>query len=471
MSKISRRIVLKGLGGATLGLPLLESFTRGTPAFAQTIPAASTFAIFFRQANGVARLNGTEPERFWPTAKGALTTATLAGRSLEELQAHSAKLLVLGNVRGTSFNYGDGHANGAMQALTARGPVVANAAGNSEANGESADHRIGRELNPGGRDSLFLYAGAGGGWLGGSCISYRGPGQRRSAIANPMAAFAQVTGTAGAGGSTSEAATKRKSVNDLVRAQLTALRSNPRLSQGDKDRLDLHMTSVRDLETALTCSLSTAEQTALQSLSTGYASTDGNLVLNAARAHMQVAALAVACGYTRSVAIQVGAGNDASTRYRRLDTGALMENYHYISHRVESHGSTGTAIAEADLLHSMVDRSFARTFKFLLDKLASYPTADGKTLLDKGAACWFNDNASGPPHSVSQVPWIIGGSCDGALRGHGQYLDVQAGTAVNHNKLLNTLLTAVGVRKPGGLPVDDFGDPTLPTGTLSAILA
>ncbi len=468
--KISRRIVLKGLGGATLGLPLLESFAHSGPAFAQTVPAASTFAIFFRQANGVARASGTDPERFWPTTKGALTTGTVTGRAIEELQAHLPKLLVLGNVRMQGFPYGDGHAAGALQALTARGPTVDNAAGNSEAAGESVDHRIGRELNPGGRDSLFLYAGAGSGWLGGPCISYRGPAQRRSATFNPMTAFQQVTGTAGMGGAQTDAAVKRKSVNDLVRAQLTALRTHPRLSQGDKDRLDLHMSSVRDLEVALTCSLTQAEQTMLQSMSTGYGSTDGDLVLNAARAHMRVAALAVACGYTRSVAVQVGVGNDGNTRYRRLDNGQLMENYHYISHRVQSHGSSGTAIPDAHLLHGMVDRQFARVFKYLLDTLAAYPTADGQTMLDKGVCCWFNDNSDGPPHAITQVPWVLGGSCSGYFK-QGQYLDVQTGTTVNHSKLLNTLLTAVGVRKPGNLPVDNFGDPTLPTGLLPAIAA
>ncbi|MBL8951510.1 MAG: DUF1552 domain-containing protein [Myxococcaceae bacterium] len=469
--KISRRIVLKGLGGATLGLPLLESFADSAPAFAQTVTAANTFAIFFRQANGVARASGSDPERFWPTAKGALTAGTVSGRALEELNVHLPKMLVLANVRMNGFAFGDGHAAGALQALTARGPTVENAAGNSEAGGESIDHRIGRELNPGGRDSLFLYAGAGGGWLGGPCISYRGPAMRRSATPNPMTAFQQITGTGGgSGGPQAEAATKRKSVNDLVRAQLTALRSHPRLSQGDKDRLDLHLTSVRDLELALTCSMSQAEQTALQGMSTGYGSTDGDLVLNAARAHMRVAALAVACGYTRSVAIQVGAGNDAATRYRRLDNGQLMENYHYISHRVESHGSSGTAIPEAHMLHGMVDRHFARTFKYLLDTLAAYPTADGQTMLDKGVCAWYNDNSDGPPHAITNIPWVLAGSCSGYFK-QGQYLDVQTGTAVNHSKLLNTILTAVGVRKPGNLPVDNFGDPTLPTGLLPAIAA
>ncbi len=470
--KLSRRLVLKGVGGCALGLPLLEGLLPGRARAADA--GALPFAIFFRQANGVASAQttselGQEPERFWP-APGALTPASVAGRAVGELVAHLPHLLLVRNVNMQSFDYGDGHAWGALQGLTARGPVVAGAGGSSEAAGESLDHRIGRELNPQGRDSLFCYAGRSGGWLGGPCISDRSSGVRRAALHNPWTTYQTLVG--GAGGLSPEAReqllVRQRSVNDLVREQLQALRASPALSGSDRQRLELHLASVRDLEVALSCQASADEARRLEVEAPGYDSTDGDEVLATARLHMDVAVLAVACGYTRSVAIQVGQGNDGSTRYRDPDTGALMENYHYISHRRVSHDSSGAVIAGADLLHHKVDLQFARTFKHLLDRLAAYPMPGGGTLLQQGVCAWYNDNGNGPAHSNRDVPWVLAGSANGFL-GQGAYVQLTK-TALTHRKLLNTLGAAVGLRNAGGGPLDDFGDPSLPGGLATELL-
>lgn len=268
-------------------------------------------------------------------------------------------------------------------------------AGDSEAAGESIDHRIGRELNPGGRDSLFLYSGKSGGWLGGPCISYRGPAQRRSALHNPWTAYQTIVGgdTSLSPEARAEIVGRQKSVNDLVRGQLQSLMARPELSSNDKQRLQLHFDSVRDLEVALTCRLTKDKELLLQGESAGYDSADGNEVLSTARLHIDIAALALACGYTRSVALQIGSGNDGSTRYPDPDSGGLMaDNFHYISHRRKSHDSSGTIIDGSDLLHSKVDRHFAQLFKYLLDRLSAYDMPSGKPLLHHGVAVWYNDN-------------------------------------------------------------------------------
>lgn len=465
--KVSRRVILRGIGGATLALPFLEGLA-DRQASAQTGP--EPFVIFFRQGNGVGTaqtysLNGgssiTEPERFWPTEFGELTPERLSGRALDELVDYREKLLVVKNVNMHNYDYADGHARGALQCLTARGPVVPGMGGDSEADGESIDHRIGRELNPNGNDSLFLYAGQNG-WLGGPCISYRGSNNRRSALRNPFSAYETMVGQAG--GLTPEAIAqlveRNRSVNDLVREQLVALRSNPKLSTADRQRLDLHLSSIRDLESSLTCRLKTSEEMELSGLTSLENSTDGDEVLRNARAQMDIAALAVACGYTRSVAIQVGNGNDGSTRYRHSVTGELMENFHYISHRLLSHSGEGDVYEGADLLHHEVDRQFARTFKYLLDRLSAYEFGD-ETLLDRGIAVWFNDLGNGPAHSARHIPYVIAGSAGGFLK-QGMYIQLDNGqNGTNLARVLNTLGSAVGLRKENGDLIDDFGDPEL----------
>jgi hypothetical protein len=473
--KISRRTVLRGIGGATLALPFLEGLVPRQVKASDEVPP---FAIFFRQANGVAQQQsndeiGDEPERFFPRTLGALDTANVQGRALEELDGYLDQILVLKNVNTHTFDYGDGHARGVMQSLTARGPVVAGAGGDSEADGESLDHRIGAEVNEGGRESLVLYSGGSGGWLGGPCISYRSSNVRRAADRDPWVAYQNIMGADG--GLSAEAqmmlVERQMSVNDLVRDQLTRLQSSPRLSGADHDRLQLHLDSIRDLEVALTCRAADDVVLALEGNSPSHVSTDGDEVLTTARYHMDVAALAVACGYTRSVSIQIGSGNDGSTRYRNLSDGSVMENYHYLSHRRASHDSTGGIIPNSDLLHHYVDVHFAQAFRHLVERLDAYMMPTGRSLLWHGMAIWHNDNSNGPPHGFANVPWVIAGSACGYLR-QGEYVEVQPGNRdPNHNKLLNTIGTAAGVTKADGSPLDDFGDPMFERGLLTDIIA
>lgn len=456
MRTVSRRVLLRGFGGAVLALPFLESVGKREARAADT--DVLPFAFFLRQANGVAAAQNTEelgqePERFWPSTLGPLTPESLAGRALSELVDHRARLLCVKNVNMEWFEYGDGHARGALQLLTARGPVVADVGGDSEADGESLDHRIGRELNPDGRDSLFLYAGQGGGWLGGPCISYRGSAIRRSALHSPYDAYQLMIG----GGALLPAeaaerlAKRNQSVNDLVRDELQAFLKRTDLSTSDRRRLELHLDSVRDTETSLSCRMADADAMALDGLGDVYESTNGDEVFTTVRAHMDVAALAIACGYTRSVALQVGNGNDGATRYVNPDTGDLMENYHYISHRRVSHDAEGVVISDADVLHHVIDRQFAKAFKYLLDKLTAYE------VLDKGVCAWINDLGNGPAHSANSCPVILAGSCGGVLK-QGQAIALDGER--NHARVLNALGSAVGLRN-GDEYISDFGDPTL----------
>jgi hypothetical protein len=466
-------MVLKGMGGVALSLPFLESLVLKR-ALGQTAEA-EPFVIFLRQANGVNQEwnnsgeYGYEPERFFPRNTGALTGDNVEGRAVDELGPHLSRTLVLGNVNYEYFDYGDGHAQGAFQGLTARGPVVDGAGGNAEASGESLDHRIGRELNPGGRDSLFLYAGRNAGWLGGACISYREANVRRSPLHSPWNAYQHMVG--GAGGLSPEAAARiaqrRESVNDLVRVQLERIRGHRRIGANDRRRLDLHMQAIRDLEVALSCRMTEDQERMLQDESPGFDSTNGDDVIATVQLHAQVAALAVGCGFTRSVAIQVGNGNDGDTRFRDPASGTLMENYHYISHRRMSHDSSGDIIPGSDMLHHQVDRHFARMFRYLLDRLASFET-DAGNLLDEGLAVWYNDNANGPPHAVRNVPWVLTGSAGGYFR-QGEYIRLPGNNSNNHARLLNTLGTAVGVRNGSGGPMNDFGDPGLPKDILTEL--
>ncbi|MGQ0504396.1 MAG: DUF1552 domain-containing protein [Myxococcaceae bacterium] len=455
---MNRRRFLKGLGGAMVALPWLETFAgRNAAHAAGDVPP---FLVIMRQANGVQQAIGDEPENFWPLSLGAITAATLGNRAVSELTAHANKLLIVRNVRyANTVNSGCEHSTGGNICLTATDPT--NGGNRSLATGESIDNRIARELTPG-VEPLTLYAGPKEGYID-EVLSYRGAQQLRAAEPNPYNAYQRLFGTAPTPPNDPNAqrlALARKSVNDLVRDQLKALLGRTDLSTADRQRLDLHFSSIRDVEIAISCQLPTADVSAMQAISSGVR-TNANRD-KVAKMQIDIIALAMACGVTRVATLQVGDGNDGSTLTLN---GTTLPRYHQISHRIFGDGNDGAAIPNAVALHHQVDRWHGQLFKYLLDKLSAYNLAKG-TLLDSGLAVWLNDLATGQ-HTKSNLPYVLAGSAGGFLK-QGVYVD--AGD-VTHNKMLNTFGAAMGVKNAAGAPLDDFGKAGLPKGLITQMLA
>lgn len=463
IQRIGRRLFLRGAAGAVVGLPLLESlFPKGASAQGMM----HRYAIFVRQANGVAQAIGSEePDRFWPTKLGALTTASMKAdgdQAVNVLADFAPKLLI---VRGCEMKQitdaGCGHSQGGLLCLTAaraNGKNIEKAL----ATGESIDNRIVRELEGAGKDPLTLRAGARSGYLD-DVLSYRGSGDRRVAESNPYNAYKALFGLSTPGASDMRNA-RRKSVNDLVRAEMAALLGGDKLSKDDRYRLEQHQQAIRDVEMAMACQLTPDQLTTLSKVTTKTAESDANIV-ETARLQSQVMALAMSCGRTRAATLQIGNGNDA-TQY--TINGTKYERFHHISHRINSDGSEGTPIANAAQKHHDIDKLFAGIFKTLLTSLSEYKTPTG-TLLDEGVAVWLNDLSTGPPHSTRNMPYVCAGSCGGVLKS-GVYVDaadVSTNKFVTHNKFLNTIGAAVGCKNAGGGELDDFGDSSLAKGQIS----
>ncbi len=457
---MNRRRFLCGLGGAFLALPLLEGLL---PRKARAAPAVSPFAIFVRQGNGVqqATTDG-EPERFWPSFDpGPLTQAALAadtGRALSELASHAQDLNF---VRGLRF--GDPanackHSGGGNQVLTAA--VVSDDDCNSTlALGESLDNRIVSQLGAPGDEPLTLYAGRKTGYLD-EVLSYRGPRELRGAERNPFNVYKDLFGLSALGPAELERLrTQRKSVNDLVRVEMQTLLRRKDLSKADRVRLDLHFSSIRDLEVGIACGLSDGDVKNLENA--GGSLDDDDTIETVLKLHFDVIALAMACGARRAATLQIGCGND-QTQYW-ID-GVKQIPFHKISHRID-YDDGNTPIVGADLLHHKIDRKLLGLFSYLLDKLKAYPMPEG-TLLDHGVAVYANDLAD-KSHSYDGVPYLLAGKAGGFLK-TGLYVDA---TGVTNNKILNTIGAAVGCTNGSGGPLDDFGDPDLEKGLIDALVA
>jgi hypothetical protein len=459
---IDRRRFLRGLGGAAVALPFLESVRWVRRGHAE-VPEKRVYSMFIRQGNGVQQAGfGGEPERFWPRTLGTLTRDDLANansdRTLSILADHAAQLTL---VRGTRFPFpgnGCGHSGGLNQCLTAA--KLTGEGKDSLALGESVDWFIASRVNEPGVEPLTLMSGPQSAYIAHG-LSYSGPAQLRGAKNNPFAVYTSLMGLGGSSEVLQQIAARRKSVNDLVREEMKDLLGNPELSTTDRQRLDLHFQAIRDVEVGMACTLPDDTVMAMQDIATVFEANDQRVKV--ADFMLELAALAFACDATRTGTLQIGTGNDG-TRY--TVNGTLQNTFHRISHRIDSDGSEGTPIPNADLLHHEIDKIFAGIFKRLLDRLAAYPGPSGGSLLDDSVVLWTNDLANGPPHSYSNVPQVLAGGAGGFLR-TGQYLD--AGN-VTHNRLLNTIINAVGIRNGDDSYYDSFGDASLQRGVISAMI-
>ncbi len=470
-TRFNRRRFLRGAGGVAIGLPLLETFdTR--PAWS-AVAGQPVYGVFVVTMNGVQQAGfGSEPDRFWPrgtptTAGLPLTRASLmadndvatsgADRAIGELADHADRLLVVKGIKYAGTASGCSHSTGSNKCLTAHNPSTDPTGGRSLAMGESVDNRIGREFM---REPLALYVGAKAGMS--DNLSYRAAKNPRVGENNPWLAYTKMVGMNPVNDplAAQKLATKRMSVNDLVREEMKELLGRPDLSTNDRQRLQLHFDTVRDIEVKITTTLPPEQITALMSVNTTFRNNDQRLKIE--RLHMDLVCFAFASGYTPVAYIQVGDGID-QMRYTMPD-GTIAPSFHLVSHRASSNGavSDGT-MPDAVNQHHKIDRIRLGQFKYLLDRMAATTTPDGN-LLDIGFATWTNQVGTGN-HATSNLPWIIaGGARNFFKKGF-----VATPNTVN-NKLLNVFINAFGIRKTDNSLVDDFGEPTLSKGVIPQLM-
>ena len=437
-NRVNRRAFLRGAGTVAIGLPFLEGLQERS-AWAQSAPPVFSFTIV-----GSCGVVGS---KFFPTATGPLTTANLSAatdKAVSVLAPHAANLLFIKNI---NFPQGGpqscGHAEGLCQSMTA---IVPGSSGPSAyAGGPSADVVIAKAVNASAADPMALYAG------GKSYIAERvsfkaaGAGQVRAADLNPYTLYSKIvglttatpTGTPTTDPVAAELSATRKSVNDLVRAELNSLMNSSALSSADKLRCKQHFDSIRDVEVTMgtmgaTCTKTGLSTTKLDALKSGLAfKNDGIVIEDVVKLHMELVALAFACNYNRVGTLQWGDGTDG-TKYSVPSNASLGWTFHQLSHRIQSDGATGNN-PTAELAHSEVDKLRMQTLLYGLDQFKA------RGLQDKAMVTWMTHISDGPSHSAKNVPHIIWGNGGGYLK-QGEYID--AGTNTTNNKLWNTIITA-----------------------------
>jgi hypothetical protein len=311
-----------------------------------------------------------------------------------------------------------------------------------------------------GQDPLTLYAGRKNTFRD-DAFSFGPGGELRIGDNNPWNAYQRLMGLAGTDPAVvQQIAARRLSVNDLLRTELNELLARTDLSQADRDRLDLHLSSVRDMEMNMSNTLALVDEAAMEGIDGAHDDYENIEVVT--NMMIDIIAFAFASDRTRTASLQIG-GTNSHGSY--LINGEYSPPFHFISHRVMSDGGDGESIPDAVELHHQIDRIHARHLRHLMDRMSAYTMPTGGTLLDNSVNMWINSVSDGPPHSGDSIPIVLGGGAAGFLR-TGTFIEASGYT----NLALNTLISAAGVRKSNGALIDDFGDPES-TGVLDEVIA
>jgi hypothetical protein len=443
---LSRRAVLRGLGGAALSLPMLEAMRPTARASVGTCP--KRFIVMYTP-------NGTVPDNFWPT--GSEEDFELSP-ILQPLSAHKQDLLVLGGVdmQSALFGPGDAHQKGTGQCLTGIELLEGDFPGDAGAQagwagGVSLDQHIASRI---GIDTTLQSLELGVAVLGSdnfSRISFKGANQPVPPENSPYTAYQRLFGEALADPEVfSRRQARRQMVLDLVKSDYDKL--SARLGRADKDKLMAHLSAVDDLRLRL-AQPQVQFSGICQPLDQGVAPLDPLRVSNMpaiGKLQMDLIALSFACDLTR-VASLMWSFSAADHVYSWLGDD-ITEGHHLLAHK----GDEDTVKVEQN---TRINAWYAEQMAYLITKLKSMPEGDG-TVFDNTVILWTNEQAKGNNHDRRGMPYVLAGSAGGAFR-TGRYV-VQPNIAP-HNQLLVSLMNAMDIEG------DSFGTTEYGTGALSGL--
>lgn len=434
-----RRTFLRGAGGVCVGLPFLEIMSSHAGV------AADPKRIVFMFTN-----NGTIHSAWRPT--GTEDAFTL-GEILLPLQPWQDQLLVLSGVDVESAHHGPGsgdpHMPGMAHLLTGT-EMVDTGPGQYDkmGGGISLDQFLADSV---GTDTKFpsLHYGIQARQYGAqawNALSYRGPNEPVDPEDDPSQMFERVFGEFDDG---TEALAvlraQRHSVLDAVKADIDEL--NGKLGAADRVRLEQHLDSIRQVEQVIdnstelggNCMLPDAPGPVSGSL---YAHDNAPALW---QVQTELLVMSLACDLTRVATLQWREALGGDSTFTWL---GHTETHHDISHKGD-----GDAVGVQQMID--INNWFAQQMAYLLQLMSAVQESTG-TLLDNSVVVWGNELARGNAHDHRDVPFVLAGSCGGALRTgrHVQY------AGARHNDLLVSLARAMDV------DIDTFGNPAYCTGAL-----
>jgi hypothetical protein len=458
--RLSRRAVLRGAGGIAIALPWLEIM--GTPRTARAADPAKRFVTVYTPGGTVID-NGAGENRWRPA--GSETDFTLSP-ILAPLEPIRSKLLVMDGLRMTSA-VGEQHQAGIIAWLTGTTQD-----GGGYSRGPSVDQVIASRLSPMGyaRASIQLAVRWGTGKSHGLLHPINAANYEDNETFDPIPPRLDpqeiFDGFFGAldpesGPEAAARITRKKSILDFVDRRYDSLSQG--LGAADKQKIDQHLTKIRELEQALdngivagdVCQVPTHVDTSDYNPTTGLESADDGSVLDGStdaaipkvgRFMMDMLVMALACDITPVASLQ---WTDTEAKHTFPWLG-LNQHHHFYQH------DGGFRPVECEQIMTWYSEQHA----YLLQAMDSIDMG-GHTLLDESVVFFGSELAQPPTHSKADMPFLLAGG-GGGLRG-GRFLRNEGIADPSHNNLLVAILNLFGDER------QTFGDPSHCTGPYSGL--
>jgi hypothetical protein len=470
---ISRRFMLRGLGGVSVGLPLLEAML---PARAHAAAAQPRRFLVW------ATPNGTIVDR-WICPVGASPSDFTLSEILTPLERHKADMVGVQNLRqyaGYGHEYGTtltgrNYIDKGYPKIYATGPSLDQViAKRWEGQTPLPSLQIGVQVT-GARETSGCMS-----WTAAPHQSVPGATQPLAAENNPFALFARLfsTGTPQATAGVARSFSARRSVLDSVLSQSAALEQ--RLGRNDRAILDNYLESVRSIEMQTVALATRAGQCAPPKTGTDPTAPgattawwlDQANVAPVIKLHADLIAAVFACDLTRVITLTVaGSGGDG----RRPPAGLPNMppgDWHGISHMVEK--------GNLDAL-TAIEKWYHGQLAVLLDSLKAARDATGASLLASSLVLTINEygpNGAIPSlglaevnnsHRTIMMPILLFGQAGGALK-TGRWVTTplvtpNQGLGRHTNQLWVSILNGLGI------PDQTFGDPRAMQGPLPGVFA
>ncbi len=448
---LTRRQLLRGLGGAVLALPWLRSRARGAGE------PPKRFVFFFHP-------NGVLSSSFMPT-RTSDTSFTL-GQSQGALEPFRPDLLWISglDLSVALSGIGEQHQRGLGGLLTGTKLDSGSFIGND---GSTAGWALGASLDQLLAQALGHASPVASLQLGvnvrerdvSGVLSYAGPARPLLPQNDPRQTYRTLFFTQGAARELSDTTLlRRRSVLDAVSVQLRAMRGA--VSREDQQRLDEHAALVRDLELRLAALPATGDP--LTTPPGGQLSYEGcaasgepaitdpetvEAMPEAARLQIELLALALRCDLTRVATFCVSdAKNHISLPF--LDIAGDVHNISHLSDSDPNREKLGVR-----------DAWMSELFALLLGKLKSAAELDGSSVLDHSLLLWGSEVSRGNIHSHLDMPFVAAGHALGWRMNRALSFASRP-----HNDLL------LSIARGFGLAGEVFGDPAFCTGELTNLV-
>lgn len=416
----TRRGFLRALGAASLGAALSPlSWGLVRPALAQV--GAPRRVIFVYVPNGV-----TYPS-WHPVGAGRDFTLPVMTAPLEPVRRHCVFL------RGVDMHGSAGtHEGGQVKMLSGR-------SGHMHDPGPTLDWYLGQQFRTAVPRPFLNLGVIGNQWS--KPITFDADGKALGTDDNPLAVYERLFG----GDATQDALiARRRSVIDRALSEVTALRS--RLGGVEREKLDVHLESIRAVERTLDDDTAAACDTSGFNTQ-GFSVTRNEHMDHANFAtvgalHTELAVLSLACDLTRVVTLKWAY---PVTPVIIPQSGSSMP-CHQASHMQDGN-------------FDLIKAWFSARFADLVARLASYPDGAG-SLLDNTLIWLFSELGDSAGHNHRNMPFVLAGGAAGGIAGN-RVLDYSSEA---HNKIL------VSMARFAGVPIGEFGNTDATPGELPGLV-